>query len=497
MTVGFVLGGVGMDGDVTVDGASATTTLGWTPVAGQLLVVVMKGQYSTTLPTWGLAGFTALPRQSVVLGSNLSATQVWYKISDGTETVLTSTQSAEGNASTHFQPHVFGFFGVPTPVNIQHEQEIVPGTPAVNIVPTNSTAAGSGMALFMRARVNARGTGNSMVGGAAGFTQRSIGTWGSQYPSSMLASKSLASAGVVVWPESTNNFVDEWLLEKVIIYDLPLPVETFGGGIYRDGAIHMGGAASSTLTVIQDTSLSTSPPGWTQVQSIDWEVPAGVTALNVTLEGGGGHEATGGANSAGATSSGGRTTCRMAVTPGDILTLRFAGAGVCSPTSAGGYGGSAAQILPSGVPAVVAGGGGGNGGTNVGLAPVGVGGDGGGTTGAAGTRGNGPNGGGGGGGGTPSAGGAGGTGWSGTDGSPGGFVGGSNGGQGGGGSGVRNGGGGGGGYWGGGGGERGGGTSDGGGGGGGGSSWADPAICTGIVHLQGVNPGPARISISW
>lgn len=235
MAVGYVNGS--MASDVTTDGGSAVITLGWTPSAGELLVVVMKGQYSATLPTWGLTAFTALSRQSTGtsgVGQGLTATQVWYKTADGTETSLTCTQSTAGNTTTHFQPHAFGFSGVPAVANIQHEQEIVLAAAAgVNVVPASSTATGSGLALFMRARVNGRGTGNAMASGGAGFTQRSIGTWGSQYPSSMLATKSVTS-GTVTWPESTNVFVDDWLLEKVVLYDNAAMI----GGIYVDGAVH-------------------------------------------------------------------------------------------------------------------------------------------------------------------------------------------------------------------------------------------------------------------
>ena len=90
MAVGYVNGS--MASDVTTDGGSAVITLGWTPSAGELLVVVMKGQYSATLPTWGLTAFTALSRQSTGtsgVGPGLTATQVWYKTADGTETSLT------------------------------------------------------------------------------------------------------------------------------------------------------------------------------------------------------------------------------------------------------------------------------------------------------------------------------------------------------------------------------------------------------------------------
>lgn len=222
------------------------------------------------------------------------------------------------------------------------------------------------------------------------------------------------------------------------------------------------------------------PSTWTHPQTHLFTVPAGVNYLRVTVAGGNGHEPEGGANNAGAKSRGGIVSIdRLIVTPGEVLQILFDGAGTSAPSNGGGYGGSAAAIvrdIGAGVYApfstqalVVGGGGGGNGGTNIALAPFGVGGHGGGTTGTTGSAGAGTGAGNPGTGGTPSAGGAGGTGAGGADGSPGALL---NGGAGGGGAGTRNGGGGGGGWYGGGGGERGDTSTDGGGGGGGGSSYA-------------------------
>lgn len=232
MAVAYVNGD--MAAQVTTDGASATITLGWTPTAGELLVVIMKGQYDVALPAWGLSGFTALPRQSATFSSLLNATQVWWKVATGSETTLTCTQSTASNTSTSFRPHVFGFSGAPSPPNIQHEQEIVSATAGVDVTPSGSTATGAGLAVFARARSNSLGTGNA-ISVANGFTQRSIGTWGSQSPSSMLADKTV-TAGSISWPQSSNAINQTWLLEKIVLYD---DAAIIPGGIYVDGAVHL------------------------------------------------------------------------------------------------------------------------------------------------------------------------------------------------------------------------------------------------------------------
>jgi hypothetical protein len=248
--------------------------------------------------------------------------------------------------------------------------------------------------------------------------------------------------------------------------------------------------APVTVSLLEDVSVEA--PSRSASVTQNWTVPTGVTSITFELRGAPGNEPTGGANSIGTLAAGGVVTGTVAVTPGDEWQLRLEGRGTSSPTGAGGYGGTAAWLIPkvAGVfdtinAVAVAGGGGGNGGNNVTFSPAGVGGAGGGTTGGAGAAGRGTNFGNGGGGGTPSAGGAGGTGGAGADGSVGSAV---FGGQGGGTAATRNGGGGGGGWYGGGGGERANTTSGGGGGGGGGSSYVGGAV-TSSSSTQGANTG--------
>jgi hypothetical protein len=254
--------------------------------------------------------------------------------------------------------------------------------------------------------------------------------------------------------------------------------------------------APSTVSLLEDVSVEA--PSRTAIVTQNWTVPSGVTSITFELRGAPGNEPTGGANSIGTLSAGGVVTGTLAVTPGDEWQLRLSGRGTVAPTNSGGYGGTAAWLIPkvSGVfniinAVAVAGGGGGNGGNNVTFGPAGVGGAGGGTTGAAGAAGRGTNFGNPGQGGTPSAGGAGGTGGAGANGSPG-TAG--NGGAGGGTAGTRSGGGGGGGWYGGGGGERADTSGGGGGGGGGGSSYVD-GVVTGSSSTQGANTGVAAVYI--
>jgi hypothetical protein len=217
-------------------------------------------------------------------------------------------------------------------------------------------------------------------------------------------------------------------------------------------------------------------------------VPAGVTVLNVDVQGAGGGGPSPGPTPGG---NGGRVQAALPVTPGETLTIMVGGSGTAGGFNGGGppgglgfNGGGASDIRRGATRLIVAGGGGGS--PNLELS--GGGGSGGGLVGGSGSGLCGT----GGGGGTQSAGGTGGVG-DGTTGSPGTSG---TGGQGGaapagwtlGGSG------GGGGFFGGGGG--GGCIGNRGTAGGGGSSFTDPSA-TSIVHTQGFKSGNGLIILSW
>jgi len=107
----------------------------------------------------------------------------------------------------------------------------------------------------------------------------------------------------------------------------------------------------------------------------EYVVPAGVTQLQVQVEGAaggmGGTCDIGGGNTCGSPSAGGagaRVVATIDVQPGDVVTIRVGGKGADGGSSGvfgstiGGDGGGASVIVVNGVPALVAGAGGGGGG---------------------------------------------------------------------------------------------------------------------------------------
>ncbi|MEQ9289314.1 MAG: T9SS type A sorting domain-containing protein [Cyclobacteriaceae bacterium] len=266
--------------------------------------------------------------------------------------------------------------------------------------------------------------------------------------------------------------------------------------------VALGGIYSSGGTV---TQTFTSGSG-------TFEVPAGITEINVKAWGAGGGGGAGGSSGNGGTGgNGGYAEATVTVTPGENLNVVVGtGGGGGNPVDdagGGGGGGGHSEVNRSGTNLVVAaGGGGGGGGDNSGSGNGGAGGAGGGTTGSTGSTGGSDAVGGGGG--TSGSGGAGGNGDE-TDGTSGGLESGGDGGTGTGGTGGElnggtpgdghggvavefygGGGGGGSGYYGGGGGSSAVGGDAGGGGGGGGSSYVDAgetliAITTGFGSSGG------------
>ncbi|MBU3640038.1 hypothetical protein, partial [Polynucleobacter sp. AP-RePozz3-80-G7] len=274
---------------------------------------------------------------------------------------------------------------------------------------------------------------------------------------------------------------------------------SLAGGFVGGGPITIG-SSTDAVTLLANTTVDISgytptAPSTTYTSNTTYTVAAGVTSLTVSAAGGVG---------GGYGGNGGLVVGTVAVTPGQVLAINFAGAGSGgisygwpSQGNAGGnYAGLFVTSASSANALIVAGGGGGSDGLN-----SAAGGAGGGLTGANGSNASSSTQGSvGGSGGTQLAGGSGGAQNQGGSGASGSQLQGGNGGAGTGSYGNKPGGGGGGGGWygggGGGAGDDNGAGTRGGSGGGGGSSYANSTYVTGVTMTSGANNSSAYISIA-
>lgn len=86
---------------------SVTATLATTPKKGNLLVVSVTANVASASVT--ISGFTQAV--TIALAAGISSNQIFYKISDGTET---TTISATGTLATLMQMHAYEFSGFNT-----------------------------------------------------------------------------------------------------------------------------------------------------------------------------------------------------------------------------------------------------------------------------------------------------------------------------------------------------------------------------------------------
>ena len=147
--------------------------------------------------------------------------------------------------------------------------------------------------------------------------------------------------------------------------------ERYTTGRFGNAAVYHGGKSYvlGGADCISDSEGIFTTPG-----TVNFDIPAGVTSMDVKMWGGGGGAGGGNASSSGGNGGGGGyVSSTLSVTPGETLTLYVGGGGGGAGAGDGGGGGGGggwSGIFRSATPLIVAGGGGGGGGALNNTGPV-------------------------------------------------------------------------------------------------------------------------------